>query len=73
MQIKHSLTALQFKSLVTIVRTIIITIAHQKLGNAVSICACKLTGIACFDLILCTRTKKSSLRDVTNSKSYVGW
>lgn len=64
MQIKHCLTALQFKSLVTVVRTIVITIAHHKLGNAVSICACKPTGIACFDLILCTRTKKSILGDV---------
>lgn len=39
MQIKHYLTAIQFKSLVTVVRTIIITITHHRLGNAVSICA----------------------------------
>lgn len=58
MQIKRYLTTLQFRSLITVVPTVVITITDQGLGDAVSIGTCKLTGIACFDLFLCTRTKK---------------
>lgn len=57
MKINLYLTTLQLRSFITVVPTFIVTITHHRLWDAVSIGTCKLTGIACFDLILCTRTK----------------
>lgn len=57
MKINLDLTTLQFRSFITVVPTFIVTITHHRLGDAVSIGTCKLTGIACFDLILCTGKK----------------